>query len=156
MEPDGAARSRLVAVARAYNEGTLGATSPFFPAPPRPDVVLATGDLVKVVLPNASVVTATIVGQYKISFDTGGFLGALLHLDEEGIGVGLGDEADDRLVGGVGGGDAQGEPERGKEYDWLTHYFSSHWADIEAALSTARYPVALQFHYEASLIAACQ
>ena len=51
-------------------------------------------------------------------------LGAGLHLDEKGIGIGLGDEADDRLVGGVGGGDTQGDPERGKEYEWLTHYFS--------------------------------
>jgi hypothetical protein len=33
--------------------------------------------------------------------------GTGLHLDEEGIGVGLGDEADDRFVSGIGGGGAQ-------------------------------------------------
>ena len=35
------------------------------------------GDQVKVVLPNANVVNASIVGIYDISYDTGGFLGAL-------------------------------------------------------------------------------
>jgi pimeloyl-ACP methyl ester carboxylesterase len=46
IEPDGAARSRLVALARAYNSGTLGTPSPFFPAPPRPDraTVVPLGD----------------------------------------------------------------------------------------------------------------
>ncbi|HEU5266766.1 MAG TPA: ABC transporter permease, partial [Jatrophihabitans sp.] len=41
-----------------------------------------TGDRVKVVLPNTSIVTATIVGVYDISFDTGGFLGALFTPDQ--------------------------------------------------------------------------
>jgi len=31
-----------------------------------------------------------------------GLLGARFHLDEERIGIGLGDETDDRLVGGIG------------------------------------------------------
>ena len=40
------------------------------------------GDRVKVVMPNTDVVTATVVGVYDISFDTGGFLGALFTPDQ--------------------------------------------------------------------------
>ena len=38
---------------------------------------LAVGDLVKVVVQNSAVHTARIVGAYRVSYDTGGYLGAL-------------------------------------------------------------------------------
>ncbi len=43
----------------------------------------------------------------------GRFLGAGLHLDKERVGVGLGDEPDDRLVGGESAGRPQSKHERG-------------------------------------------
>ncbi len=43
---------------------------------------LAVDDRVKVVLPNSAVVNATIVGIYDVSFDTGGYLGALFTRDQ--------------------------------------------------------------------------
>jgi putative ABC transport system permease protein len=43
---------------------------------------LHTGDRVKVVVPNAAVTTARVVGIYQVSFDTGGYLGALFSRDQ--------------------------------------------------------------------------
>ncbi len=43
---------------------------------------LHVGDQIKVVVPNAAVTTARIVGIYRVSFDTGGFLGALFSRDQ--------------------------------------------------------------------------
>jgi putative ABC transport system permease protein len=43
---------------------------------------LALGERVKLVVPNAAVTAARIVGLYHVSFDTGGYLGALLSRDQ--------------------------------------------------------------------------
>ncbi|HET8583758.1 MAG TPA: ABC transporter permease [Jatrophihabitans sp.] len=43
---------------------------------------LTTGEQVKVVLPNAAVTRATIVGTYRVAYDTGGYLGALFARDQ--------------------------------------------------------------------------
>jgi putative ABC transport system permease protein len=43
---------------------------------------LAIGEQVKVVVPNAAVTQARIVGIYRVSFDTGGYLGALFSRDQ--------------------------------------------------------------------------
>ncbi|MFN2561125.1 MAG: ABC transporter permease [Jatrophihabitans sp.] len=43
---------------------------------------LSLGERVRVVVPNAAVTDATIVGVYRVSFDTGGYLGALFSRDQ--------------------------------------------------------------------------
>lgn len=43
---------------------------------------LALGERVRVVVPNSPVTDATIVGVYRVSFDTGGYLGALFSRDQ--------------------------------------------------------------------------
>jgi putative ABC transport system permease protein len=43
---------------------------------------LVAGEQVKVVVPDAAVTTVTIVGSYHVSFDTGGYLGALFSRDQ--------------------------------------------------------------------------
>ncbi len=48
---------------------------------------LKLGDRIKVVVPNSAVATARIVGIYRVSFDTGGYIGALFSRDGGDVAV---------------------------------------------------------------------